>query len=216
MTRDAIIALVRAKIDEINSQNDLSEIGDIFKVIDQNLEDSANDLLRKAPLWLCQAHEVPLAGQQNHDNTTGSGTITLPDDFLRLHSFKMKDWDYTVTDVISEENPLYKFQKNTYLKGRPWRPVVAVVNAYPDPIDKATIKTVLEYHTTLTIGGEVDKAFYVKRHDLALNNVSTMPDALVEGLAWQAAANFYITTQQPEQAQAALGKLQEFITLNTK
>lgn len=214
MTRDQIIALVRAKIDEINSDSDTNEVGDIFDIIDDNLEDSANDLLRKAPLWLCEATEVTLTG--HIENSDGSGEVPLPDDFLRLYSFQMKDWDYPVTDIISEQNPKFHFRKNTYLKGRPWRPVVVVRTQVPDGVLKNTPYKILEYYTTLNETHNITRALYVKRHDSVNHDVTQLPDALMEGFAWQAAYNFFITVQQPEQAQAAGGKLQEFLTLNTK
>ena len=215
MTRENIIALVRAKIDEIQSYGDITEIGDVFAVIDRNLEDRANEMLRKVPLWLCEAHEVPTTGQIH--GTDGAGSIPLPVDFLRLKAFKLKEWEYPVTNFITPEHPAYKWQKNIYLRGRPWRPVVALVTLPGSGTlgKEGELSGVLEYYSVIS-DNSIEKAEYIKRIDPTANPVINIKDQLVEALAWQSAANFFITVQQPEQAQAALAKLQEFITINTK
>lgn len=61
---------------------------------------------------------------------SGSGRILLPDDFLRLVSFKMSDWSYAVTAAIEETDPLYRLQGSRYagVRGNPQRPVVALLH----------------------------------------------------------------------------------------
>lgn len=147
MTRQHIINLIRANIDEINSHEGVEEIGDVFAVIDRQLEASANEMLRKAPLWLCQAREVPLSG--HIPGTDGSGKITRPVDYLRLHSFKMGDWKQVVTKEHSDESVVAKLQGNRCLRGKPSRPVVVVG------------KDDLEYYTTRQDPHVVERANYV-------------------------------------------------------
>ncbi|MBQ9884421.1 MAG: hypothetical protein IJM43_08230 [Bacteroidaceae bacterium] len=60
----------------------------------------------------------------------GSGYIILPDDFLRLVSFKMSDWDRAVTTLISETDPEYNMQHSRFagVRGNPQQPVAAITN----------------------------------------------------------------------------------------
>ena len=60
----------------------------------------------------------------------GSGSIILPDDFLRLLSFQMSDWDRPVSFTISETDSAYNMQHSRFsgIKGNPQKPVVAIAN----------------------------------------------------------------------------------------
>lgn len=59
----------------------------------------------------------------------GKGFIILPDDFMRLLSFRMSDWKRTVFEAISETDPRYALQSSRFagICGNPEKPVVAVV-----------------------------------------------------------------------------------------
>lgn len=60
----------------------------------------------------------------------GMGFILLPDDFLRLVSFQMSDWDRAVSQTITESDPIYQMQQSRFggVRGNPQKPVVAIVN----------------------------------------------------------------------------------------
>lgn len=57
----------------------------------------------------------------------GMGSITLPDDFMRLLIFQMSDWSRPAS-IITEDSPLYAQQSSRYpgIRGCPQRPVVAI------------------------------------------------------------------------------------------
>ncbi len=59
----------------------------------------------------------------------GSGMMKLPDDFMRLISFQMDDWERPVTEAVDEDSAEYRKQKSRYagIRGTPQRPVVAIV-----------------------------------------------------------------------------------------
>ncbi len=203
MTRDAIISRVRSKIDEISAPDDLSLVDDVFAVIDKNLDDSANSLLLKAPLWLTRSHEIPIPGNHEHIGKTG-GKIRLPSNFLRLHSFQMQDWQTPVFNAIGEDHPFYQYRFNKVLTA-PHRPVVAIADS-PDGV-------FLEYYGTKG-DRSVKKALYVRR--VSGDNIEHLPGKILDGLFWQAAMDFFIIVQQPENAKGAELKLQEFLALNNK
>lgn len=63
-------------------------------------------------------------------NGDGSGWTPLPDDFLRLVSFRMSDWTRGVTAAIAEEDPQYALQSSACkgVRGNWQKPVCAIVN----------------------------------------------------------------------------------------
>ena len=62
----------------------------------------------------------------------GMGFTMLPDDFLRLVTFQMTDWERPAVNTITAEDTLYSQQRSRYpgMRGCPQRPIVAVVS-YP-------------------------------------------------------------------------------------
>lgn len=71
---------------------------------------------------------VPEITWENRNAYVG-GQINLPDNFMRLVTFKMSDWERPVISAISEEAQQYAMQKSRYagVRGNPQRPVVAIV-----------------------------------------------------------------------------------------
>ncbi len=203
MTRDALISRVRSKIDEISAPDDLSLVDDVFAVIDQNLDDSANSLLLKSPLWLTKSHVIPVPS--SHEHQIGEwGRILLPADFLRLHSFQMSGWESPVFSAIGEDHPLYQYRFNKVIT-TPHRPLVAIAE-HPDG-------RFLEYYG-MTEAHTVKKSLYIKR--VSGSNIEELPGRILDGLFWQSAMDFFIIVQQSENAKGAELKLQEFLALNSK
>lgn len=59
----------------------------------------------------------------------GKGFIILPNDFMRLISFRMSDWRRTVFEAISENDSQYALQSSKWkgICGNPEKPVCAIV-----------------------------------------------------------------------------------------
>lgn len=59
-----------------------------------------------------------------------SGWVLLPEDFMRLISFRMSDWERTVYAAISVSDPKYAKQSSRYkgIRGNPQKPVCAIAN----------------------------------------------------------------------------------------
>lgn len=85
----------------------------------------------------------------------GKGFIVLPDDFMRLVSFRMSDWRRTVFEAISESDPRYALQSSRWrgICGNPEKPVCAVVR-------RAEGK-VLEFYSCADQGAIVAQASYI-------------------------------------------------------
>lgn len=59
----------------------------------------------------------------------GKGFVILPNDFMRLISFRMSDWRRTVFDAITENDPQYPLQSSRFkgICGNTEKPVCAIV-----------------------------------------------------------------------------------------
>ncbi len=129
---DKIIRDVRSAIDmnTDNSQLLLEEDSDTLSldtIISQKLCDGVRLVESEAPLHLLE-HGHHLRGDIRWEENN-SGWILLPDDFLRLISFRMSDWSQSINNVIDSTNPLYLQQRSRWggLRGTPELPVCAIV-----------------------------------------------------------------------------------------
>lgn len=126
---------VRIALDYNPSSDALLETEDIDtltleEVIVSKIEDAARLVTLAAPQHLLEGGE-PFGDSVFWDSHPGygPGRIALPDDFLRLVTFKMSDWDMAVTVAITEDDPAYPMQRSRYpgIRGNPQKPVVAIV-----------------------------------------------------------------------------------------
>ena len=141
---EELVKEVRVALDENATSEQLSGFGDsetltLDAIIESKIEGAAKVTELNAPFHLLDGgegfcdSENPIADNSvawaSGEVGIGYGVAKLPDDFLRLVSFKMSDWDYAVTTAITESDPRYAMQHSRYggIKGNPQRPVVAVV-----------------------------------------------------------------------------------------
>ena len=122
MTREDIIKKVKNLIEEI-TPFDNDEVAS-ESLIDELLNDSDTEIRRKLPIHLIRPTILDTSSIVN--NGDGTGYINLPDDFLRLHSFKMSEWARSICEAISEANPKYNLQKSTITRGGTIKPVVVI------------------------------------------------------------------------------------------
>lgn len=125
---------VRIALDQNNSSTPLLDTGDIDtltleEIIESKIEDAARVVTRDAAHYLLDGGKA--FGESVRWDVRegyGSGSILLPDDFLRLVSFQMSDWSYPVIDAITEDNPIYALQHSRYggVRGNPQKPIVAL------------------------------------------------------------------------------------------
>ena len=141
---ESLLREVRISLDENPTSESLKDIGDtetlsLDAIISKNIELAAKIVEVNAPYYMLDGGEG-FADKENPqaDNSVswasgevgiGFGTVKLPDNFLRLVSFKMSDWDYSVSEAIPDSDPRYAMQFSRFggIKGNPQRPVVAVV-----------------------------------------------------------------------------------------
>lgn len=133
---DALIRDVRLALDMNSQDKALTEGEDpdtlaLDEIILGKLEQGARIVERDAPVWLLDSGK-PLSGSLTFDKEVGKGRgrMKLPDDFMRLITFKMSDWSRAVTEAITETDARYAHQssKHAGLRGNPERPVVALIS----------------------------------------------------------------------------------------
>lgn len=157
-----IIEDVRIAIDQNSDSSALSSIMDtdtleLEQIIRSKVEPAARLVHEEA------AHSLLDKGKALTDPVVwqsepgyGAGSIELPDDFLRLVTFKMSDWDMAVTSPITDEHPSYAMQKSRYagIRGNVQRPVVAIVHG--------ALHDVLEFYScSAGPGVRVSRACYI-------------------------------------------------------
>jgi len=130
-----IVRDVKVCLDENVDSTALALLGDADTLtLDDIIESKIADAARLVESGA--AHHLLDRGEPFGDNIWwqqapgyGMGMIQLPDDFLRLVTYRMSDWAMPVTEAITEEDPRYAMQSSRYggVRGNPWRPVVAIV-----------------------------------------------------------------------------------------
>ena len=124
---------VRIAIDENKTSEQLLGDEDIDtlslnEIIRSKIEEAVRRVETSAPTFLLEeGHEF---GDSVFWEENGSGWTLLPDDFMRLITFRMSDWERTCYNAISVDDPLYDLQSSRYkgVRGNVQKPVCAVVN----------------------------------------------------------------------------------------
>lgn len=131
LTKRVRVALDMNEIDEALLTESDCETLSLDALIKSKLEAGARITERDAPAYLLDSGK-PLSGSITFDREVGigRGRMKLPDDFLRLITFKMSDWERAVTEPILESDPRYGLQssKHAGIRGNPERPVAAIVH----------------------------------------------------------------------------------------
>ena len=124
------------------------------EIIYAKLADAVRLVETEAPLFMLES------GHDFGDNDTyigedGKGFTILPEDFMRLISFRMSDWTRTVYEAISESDPQYALQSSRFkgICGNPEKPVVAIV--------RRSEGKVLEFYSCKTEEASVAQATYL-------------------------------------------------------
>ena len=123
---------VRVAIDMNKGDEPLIMEGDtdtlsLDEIIMAKLADAVRLVEMEAPATMLESgHDF---GDNIFIGEDGKGFIILPEDFMRLISFRMSDWKRTVFEAISETDPQYALQSSKWkgICGNPEKPVCAIV-----------------------------------------------------------------------------------------
>ena len=124
------------------------------EIIYAKLADAVRLVETEAPLFMLESgHDFGEC--DTYIGEDGKGFIILPNDFMRLISFRMSDWTRTVYEAISESDPQYALQSSRFkgICGNPEKPVVAIV--------RRSEGKVLEFYSCKTEEASVAQATYL-------------------------------------------------------
>lgn len=131
-SRMALINYVKAKLDEVIPAGEgitfsLSAAPNVSNPLDllinAHIDETTKDIQLSAPISVLVPENATAAGVSFTDPKTGY--VILPNNFLRLSSFKMTDWQRKLDegDMIDTKSPKYNRQSNKYLRGTTSKPI---------------------------------------------------------------------------------------------
>jgi hypothetical protein len=148
---EELIRDVRITLDEnanqsayIKANRDNLELDEIIR---EKLPEAARDITEAAPIESLEP-DVMETEAIPHE---GGGILTVPDDFLRIVSLKMKGWSRSVTAIADEGSDIELMQRNKYTKGTTIKPVCVFVKGEDG-------KKAIEYFGDAS---EVERALYM-------------------------------------------------------
>lgn len=135
----------------------------------------------------------------------GMGSVLIPEDFLRLVSFRMSDWDRSVTSVITEDSPAYAMQRSRFagVRGCPQRPVVAIVS-------KPQGLTLEFYACSAGNGVHIEHANYLPIPKIVGSDIFVC-EKLFQPIVYATAAKVALTIKDAEMAQALMNNCKELM-----
>lgn len=143
-------------------------------LIDGVLDEAISNTLLKSPVHRLTPTNYPASITKNSD---GSGTLSLPDNYLRFISLLMNGWEVPATKAMNINDPEYPLQKNTWLRGGVSKPKVAIIQNVTNPV--------LEYYSlpTTTETHEITHLYIITRCE-----ANEIPDVLIPLVTWEAAS----------------------------
>lgn len=129
---DTLVEKVRIAIDEITKDGLMDDFTvDADKEIRQALQHAINFLLGEVPLdYLTPVSLSQVVGDLDsvqEKKVDGSGSVLLPDDFLRLASFKLRSWRLPVFDLMDPTSDEAKRQQSAWGCGDCHKPRMMIV-----------------------------------------------------------------------------------------
>lgn len=192
MTREELINLVKTKIDEISPRGMAvhtvgeSDAKPVLVLADELLDESAREVLLKAPVYRLVTSSMYIIPKIKPD---GSGYVLLPNDFIRLVEFKMKEWQRPVNEPVLAGTEIARRQHNKFLRGGICKPVCVLVNREG--------RLLLEYYSVKE-SHEVECFEYVKRRA-----AEDMPVDIQPVVAWFCASKVLEIIGKANEAKAA-------------
>ena len=121
MNTTELVNKVKTRIDEVSASGDaIIDVGventkPYDSIIKELLDESAMEVLLKAPFYRLPIADGKGSASVNMDSTDEKiGKLTLPTEFLRLVSFKMKSWLQPVTSFALPGDAVATKQSNKF------------------------------------------------------------------------------------------------------
>lgn len=181
---------VLARIDESLATDESMAAYDL----DIFLADATAEILRIAPLHIVTVSDFSTSVITKRAD--GSGTVVIPEGFVRLVEFRMNGWERNVTSAITPHSPLYARQFNKVTRGGCSKPVVVLHSGY------------IEYFS-LPVDTEhkISSARYIQEC-----KAEELPPKLIDALCWLSAAMIMSVQNEAQASQLARQRCNEIIT----
>lgn len=125
LSLSTLIGKVRIALDEqLGADVDSDFSAEFDAEITQALQMACLQLLRELPDDYLLPTTVGETGLQLHTTKSdGSGMVSLPTDFVRLLSFKLRSWSSRVSELTDARSELGHMQGSRWTRGTPQKPV---------------------------------------------------------------------------------------------
>ena len=150
---DELVSEVRVSMDENAEQmpymhGQYGENLELDEIIRAKVVEAARVITEEAPVESLE----PTLMVTTVTPSKGGGVLSVPEDFLRLVSIKMKGWSRSVTVVASEGSDIELMQRNPHTRGTSVKPVCTFGHNEEG-------KKVIEYFGSAE---EIEKALYIQ------------------------------------------------------
>jgi len=158
-----LVGEVRVALDENRTESSYlsadTDNMELDEIISSKLLDAVRSVEENCPVWMLEGETMSTTLSSNAD---GSGTLSLPDDFLRLVALQLTEWDAPVFAVEPMGTQKALMQENKWTRGNPKRPVLV--------FGKSNMGTrILKYYSVKTTAS-VELAIYVKIPSVITSN----------------------------------------------
>lgn len=190
---------VRIAIDQNMTSEQLLSIEDIDtlslnEIVLSKIVEAVRRIETEAPVHMLEEGHDFVGESDIYWSDLESGWILLPDDFMRLISFRMSDWERTVYYAISPSDPVYKKQSSRYkgIRGNVQKPICAIVNR---PEGKA-----LEFYSCKSRNANVVFASYIPYPHIDDNDSIDISEKCYMAVVYTIAALVMITYGEAEKS----------------
>lgn len=206
-SRLSLINYAKVKLDEVIpegegvkfSEESSPNISDPLNImINSLLDEAAKRVLLNAPIHVLDPVKSAETTGTQIANDNDVGYIKLADNFLRLVSLKMNDWNREVTQAITTADRRYSVQRNKYTRGRTQKPVAVFMTK--------TIggeqKRVIEYYS---VDGShaIEYLYYIQE-----TKAEDVQSNLVDALTWVVAGMVLQIIEREDLAKLAFAQEQ--------
>lgn len=196
--QDAIIRLVEFRADQLTLDSQV--LGQNYSRIYEALEESSRKVLRKARREIALPAVVDDAVNRNAHTTLSASklTVTLPDNFIRFVRMECSHLTIPIDGLLEMERDMYRLQASPYSGADAFRPIAFLVP------DGGTSKMAIELYPGTEEENPITSFFYLPE-----TAPEEIPDVLVDGMVYDAAASLLLHLRENEVAAIALQKAEE-------
>lgn len=193
MNRDEIIGKVLSVIDELGSNISMNMA--VNYPISMLLDQAGREVLMVAPIAAIN-RKKSFRDSHTTAKEDGTGEVTLPNDFVRLISFKMRWWHRSVNEAISTTSSKYARQFHRATRGGMASPVVVIcsdkIQYFSVPLDSEHLIEIADYIDFI----EVDEKY---------------PSKLLDALVWLTASMSLKVMSEYDASKMAMDEYERFI-----